>query len=214
MTQDNPDQSQQQLYHRPILRQLGSSPWSLQLPGFQSLSSAHRIRGVPTLLAQLFLSQSLSDEGALWLEDGGPPQGVFWPGGRGGHMVGLRSIAWENPIQVGFSEKQGLICVMKPQWCLPDCSSQGWQEGSGLGRLELRLGVTGTLSLSSSGVLSASWLHSSLSLPSRAFHSSEALAARSNCVHSPGSSPAMRKTKWLCPAVSFPAQSQMLGREN
>lgn len=129
-------------------------------------------------------------------------------------MVGLQSFAWEKPIQVEFSKKQGIICVMRPQWCLPDCSLRGWQEGPGLGRLELRLGATGTGSLSSSGLLSASCLHSSLSLPSRAFHSSEALAARSNCGHSPGSSPAMRKTKWLCPALSSPDQSQMLGREN
>lgn len=121
-------------------------------------------------------------------------------------MVGIQSFAMEISTQVGFSEKRGLI------YEVPGVSSQlltlGWQEGPGLGRVELRLGATGT------GSLSASWLRSSLSLPSRAFHSSEAMAAWINCVHSSGSGPATRKTKWLCPALCSPSQSQMFGREN
>lgn len=196
--------------HCPILRQLGSSPWPRQLPGFQSLSSAPRIWGVPTLLAQLFLSQSLSDEGGL--DDAGPHRGVFWPGGRWGRMVGLQRFASEKPTQAGFGEKRGLI------YEAPAVSSRllnpGWQERPGLGRLELKLGATGPGSLSSSGLLSVSWFHSALSLPSRAFHSSEAMAARSNWAHPPGLSPAMQETKRLCPALSSLSQSLMFGREN
>lgn len=104
-------------------------------------------------------------------------------------MAGFQRFASDKTTQVGFGDKQGLIYETRA--VSSRLLTPGWQEGEDLGRLELRLGATGAGSLSSSGLLSASWLHSAVSLPSRALHSSEAVAAQSKRIHSPGLGPAM-----------------------